>query len=202
MITYAHTDPSNYGGLRTTKPELLILHGTGLPKGATADGEVAYLQQPDLKVSYHYYVSKDGRIWELVPPEYVAWHAGVSEWSEIAARARGVLWPPQETGMWEGLSAHSIGIGLESHNAPHEPYSDAQLRACKWLCQGLMGRFGIPPYRVLTHRDVSAPRKMDPVNWPHLWFTAQLEYKHVILFENGEPSRNIVVSGDAASVKP
>lgn len=201
MIISAPTDPSNYGSLRVQHPQLVVIHGTGLPEGATADGEVAYLQQPGLKVSYHFYIAKDGRIWELVPPEYVAWHAGVSEWSEITARARGAPWPPQETGMWEGLNNHSIGIGLESHNAEDEPYSDDQLRACRWLCQGIMGRYGIKPWRVLTHKMVSAPRKADPVNFPHLQFVSGLEYRHIILFEDGEPIAGAVVSGDAGSIK-
>ncbi len=161
LISYALTHTSNYGEKRKSPPQLIILHGSGLPEGATADNEVAYLQRPGVGVSYSYYVSKDGRVFQLVPDSAVAWHAGKSEWAE------------GET-FWNGLNAYSIGIGLESHNKNDEVYGEKQLEVTRWLVQGLMIRYEIPAQRVLTHREISAPRKIDPVGWNIDAFRASL----------------------------
>lgn len=48
-----------------------------------------------INASYHYIVGVDGKIEKIVPEEYIAWHAGRSEW-------RGE----------KNLNAVSIGIGL------------------------------------------------------------------------------------------
>lgn len=152
LITWALTHSSNYGGVRKAPPPFLVIHGTGLPDGATADNEVAYLQRPDIGVSYSYYVAKDGRIWQLVPDEFVSWHAGESGWAEGHQ-------------LWNGLNAYSLGIGLESHNSEAEEYREKQIEMARWLCQGLMLRYNITAGRVLTHREISAPRKIDPVGF-------------------------------------
>lgn len=77
-ITQAPTDPSNFGSVRGAPPELIILHGSGLPERATGAGELKYLQRSGIGVSYHYYVQKDGSVAQLVPDERVAWHCGAS----------------------------------------------------------------------------------------------------------------------------
>ncbi len=161
LIAFAFTHTSNYGGRRKSPPAFVILHGSGLPEGATADSEIAYLQRPSIGVSYHYYVTKDGRIFQLVSDEFVAFHAGVSDWAEGDQ-------------LWSGLNAYSLGIGLESHNAETENYPDVQVETARWLTQGLMMRYDIPLDRVLTHKEISAPRKQDPVNFPIEDFRASL----------------------------
>lgn len=161
LITWALTHSSNYGRPRLNPPSFLIVHGSGLPEGATADGEVAYLQRPGIGVSYSYYVAKNGQVWQLVPDENVSFHAGVSFWTE-AEQA------------WSSMNGYSLGIGLESHNSETENYPDAQVRMARWLAQGLMLRYNIPASRVLTHKEISYPRKQDPVNWDVNAFRASL----------------------------
>ena len=35
------------------------------------------------KVSCHYFIKNNGSILNLVPDEYVSWHAGISSWKEL-----------------------------------------------------------------------------------------------------------------------
>ncbi len=169
------TDPSNYGALFPSPPEFIILHGSGIAPGAAGEDELAYLQRPGIGVSYHFYIQKSGEVTRLVPETHIAYHAGASEWNVAAALERGFDFPAEDVGrLWVKLNYHSIGIGLESCNLEEEVYPGAQLEAAAALCGAYMGRFGIPKYRVLTHRMVSGPRKIDPVAFPYADFLEAL----------------------------
>ena len=58
--------------------DMLVLHYTGMK---TADEALARLTDPAAKVSAHYTIGRDGRIFAHVPEERRAWHAGVSYWA-------------------------------------------------------------------------------------------------------------------------
>ena len=62
--------------------DVLVLHYTGMPTGAEA---LARLRDPAAKVSSHYLVEEDGRVFALVPEQRRAWHAGLSWWRGAAA---------------------------------------------------------------------------------------------------------------------
>ena len=62
---------------RTAPPSIILLHYTGMPTG---EGALARLRDPAAKVSSHYLVEEDGRVFSLVAEERRAWHAGVSFW--------------------------------------------------------------------------------------------------------------------------
>lgn len=172
MITPTPTSLDNFGGVFRARPFFVVLHGTGLSHDATADNEIAYMQRAGVGVSYHYYITKNGGLTQFVPETHAAWHAGKSDWSQVAAAQRRVPW--HDSGTWEGLNASSVGIGLESHNDADEEYPEVQLAACKWLCRGLMMKYSIPPWRVVTHAMISAPRKVDPTNFPYTEFIFSL----------------------------
>lgn len=160
------THPSNYGSLRPSWPEFIIIHGSGLPLGADGLQELTYLRRPYLGVSYHLYVARNGTVARLVPETHIAHHAGESDWSEVAAAARGVAFPPNDAGRsWRLLNRYSIGVGLESHNQTGEVYPEIQLEAAAALVGSLMGEYSIPYHRILTHAMVSAPRKVDPLGF-------------------------------------
>jgi N-acetylmuramoyl-L-alanine amidase len=124
--------------------DTLILHYTGMPSAALA---LARLCDPAAAVSAHYLIDEDGLVVALVPEERRAWHAGVSSW---AGRAR--------------LNDCSIGIELVNpgHEWGYRPFPEAQYDACIVLCQAILGRWPIPPRRVLAHSDVAPARKQDP----------------------------------------
>jgi len=58
--------------------DMLVLHYTGMK---TADEALARLCDPEAKVSAHYTIGTDGRVYAHVPEERRAWHAGVSFWA-------------------------------------------------------------------------------------------------------------------------
>jgi len=65
--------PSPNFDTRRAPPDMLVLHYTGMETGEAA---LARLRDPEAKVSAHYLVEEDGRIFQLVPEERRAWHAG------------------------------------------------------------------------------------------------------------------------------
>lgn len=157
----SYTDPGNYGGLFSEPPLFVVLHGSGLTVDATADNEVRFLRRPGIKVSYHFYVRESGLITQLVPLTHVAYHAGESTWTEGEVS-------------WSRLNPYSLSIGLESNNLENEHYPAEQLGATLGLTRLLMELQSIPRERVLTHRQISYPRKADPVNFPLEAFISQL----------------------------
>ena len=133
--------------------DTLILHYTGMPTAAAALGRLC---DPAAKVSAHYLIDEDGTLTALVPEEQRAWHAGASAWAGAT-----------------GLNDRSIGIELVNpgHEWGYRPFTEAQYAACIGLCRGILGRWPIPPRRVLAHSDVAPERKQDPgelFDWPRL----------------------------------
>jgi N-acetylmuramoyl-L-alanine amidase len=142
LIDRSRASPNH--GARATAPDMLVLHYTGMRDGPSA---VDWLCNPVSQVSCHYVVAEDGRILQLVDEERRAWHAGRS--------------------FWAGLTdINSASIGIEIVNGGHDfglpPFPDAQIAAVIDLCCSLVGRFDIPPERVLAHSDVAPSRKRDP----------------------------------------
>ena len=124
--------------------DMLVLHYTGMK---TADEALERLCDPDAKVSAHYTIGTDGRIYAHVPEERRAWHAGVSFWAGEA-----------------NVNGRSIGIELVNpgHEFGYVPFAEAQIAALVELARAILARHPIPPQRVLGHSDVAPVRKMDP----------------------------------------
>ena len=136
--------PSPNFDARTAPPEILVLHYTGMKTGPEA---LDRLRDPEAKVSSHYMVEEDGRIFRLVPEERRAWHAGVSYWKG----ARNI---------------NGVSIGVEIVNPGHEfgyrPFPDAQIAALIALIGEIRGRWRIGDDRIVGHSDVAPERKDDP----------------------------------------
>ena len=129
---------------RTTPPDTIVLHYTGMPTG---EGALERLRDPAAKVSAHYVVEEDGRIFRLVPEERRAWHAGVS--------------------FWKGeRDINSASIGIEIVNPGHEfgyrPFPDAQIASVIGLVGDIRTRWQIDNGRIVAHSDVAPDRKDDP----------------------------------------
>ncbi|HEX3809892.1 MAG TPA: N-acetylmuramoyl-L-alanine amidase, partial [Rhizomicrobium sp.] len=124
--------------------DILVLHYTGMKTGREA---LARLCDPVAKVSAHYTVDRDGRVYAHVPEYRRAWHAGVSYWAGE-----------------RNVNARSIGIEVVNpgHAFGYVPFTEPQIAAVIELSQGVIGRHPIPPSRVLAHSDVAPARKEDP----------------------------------------
>jgi N-acetylmuramoyl-L-alanine amidase len=128
--------PSPNFDARKAPPDAIVLHYTGMQTGEAA---LARLRDPAAKVSAHYLVEEDGRVFRLVPEERRAWHAGVSCW-------RG------ERDM------NGVSVGIEIVNPGHEfgyrAFPDAQAAAVIALVADIA--------RIVGHSDVAPDRKEDP----------------------------------------
>lgn len=133
--------------------DTLVLHYTGM---SSAEAAVERLCDPSARVSAHYVVEENGRIWRLVPEARRAFHAGIS--------------------CWQGESdLNAVSLGIEIVNPGHEwgyrPFPEAQMCAVETLCRDLVSRYSIPPHRIVGHSDIAPERKRDPgelFDWPRL----------------------------------
>jgi N-acetylmuramoyl-L-alanine amidase len=136
--------PSPNFDARTGPPDMIVLHYTGMPTG---DAALARLRDPAAKVSAHFLVEEDGRVFALVPEERRAWHAGRSFW-------RG------ET----DINTRSIGVEIVNpgHEFGYRAFPDVQIAAVIDLLADVRSRWSIEDSRLLGHSDVAPARKEDP----------------------------------------
>jgi len=136
--------PSPNFDARRAPPDMIVLHYTGMPSGAEA---LARMRDPQAKVSAHYLIEEDGRVFSLVAEERRAWHAGVSFWKDER-------------------DVNAVSIGIELVNPGHEwgyrAFPDAQIEVLIALLDEVRGRWTIPDGRILGHSDVAPERKTDP----------------------------------------
>jgi N-acetylmuramoyl-L-alanine amidase len=138
--------PNHGERLGGKRPDMLILHYTGMPDTGAA---LHKLCNPMSEVSAHYFVFENGHVLQLVPEARRAWHAGIAWWQRE-----------------DDLNSRSIGI--EIANTGHAPdgtmpdYPDVQIGALIVLCRDIVRRWRIPADRVLGHSDVAPQRKIDP----------------------------------------
>ncbi|PJK15485.1 N-acetylmuramoyl-L-alanine amidase [Lysobacteraceae bacterium NML07-0707] len=95
------------------------------------------------KVSAHYLLGKDGRLYQLVADSQRAWHAGGGRWGTIT-------------------DLNSASIGIEIDNNGIDPYPDVQIEALIALLQDLTTRLRIPRHQIIGHSDLAPSRKVDP----------------------------------------
>ena len=130
----------NHGDRRGQRPELIVLHYTGMADTAEAR---ARLCDPAAEVSAHWLVHEDGWTEGLVPEDRRAWHAGA--------------------GSWQGRDdVNSRSIGIEIANPGDRPFSLPQMDAVAVLLRDIMARWQIGPDGVIGHSDMAPGRKIDP----------------------------------------
>lgn len=124
---------------------MVVLHYTGMPTGEEALARLREDRPP--RVSAHYMIEEDGRLFRLVPEERRAWHAGVS--------------------FWKGRTAlNAVSIGIEIVNPGHEwgyrPFPEAQISTLLALMDDIRGRWSVPDGRIVGHSDIAPSRRSDP----------------------------------------
>ena len=135
--------------------DLVVIHSISLPPGQYGGNEVQELftnrldwdahpyfaQIRGLQVSSHFYIRRDGSLWQFVSADDRAWHAGVSQY-----RGR------------HQCNDDSIGIELEGLEG--ENFEDAQYTQLTRLCSDL--RHHYPIAYVAGHEHIAPGRKHDP----------------------------------------
>jgi N-acetylmuramoyl-L-alanine amidase len=142
-VTFIEAPSPNFNE-RLAPPDMVVLHYTGMPTGPEA---LDRLRDPEAKVSSHYLVEEDGRVFRLVPEERRAWHAGVSSWKGQT-----------------DINGRSIGIEIVNpgHEFGYRAFPDAQVAAVIALLDEIRQRWDISDDRIVGHSDIAPNRKEDP----------------------------------------
>lgn len=129
---------------RKGPPDMIVLHYTGMPTG---DAALARLCDSAAKVSSHYLVEEDGRVFRLVPEERRAWHAGVASWKGE-----------------RDINGRSVGIEIVNpgHEFGYRPFPEAQVAAVIALLGEVRSRWQVVDGDIIGHSDVAPERKDDP----------------------------------------
>ena len=125
----------NLGGVIT--PEIVVIHYTG---DNSLQGALSWLCAPQAKVSAHLVIAKTGVVWQLVPFNRRAWHAGRSSYDGRA-------------------DVNSFSIGIENVGIG-DVWPDAQIQANIDVLDALYAHYRIED--TVGHEDVAPGRKVDP----------------------------------------
>ena len=122
----------------------IILHYTGMQSERES---LKRLTNSRSKVSCHYLIGRNGKIFNLVKNEHIAWHAGKSRW-----------------GKYSNLNKNSIGIELvnKGHKFGYQSFTKKQIKKLILLCKSLKKKYKIKNSHILGHSDIAPLRKVDP----------------------------------------
>jgi AmpD protein len=155
----------NFGPRPTdVQPELIVIHSISLPPGVYGTGQVQRLftNQLDweahdyfrsirgLQVSAHFFITREGQLWQFVSCNDRAWHAGESSYRGTA-----------------NCNDYSIGIELEGLQG--QIFENAQYETLSSLSAALLQAY--PIGHVAGHEHIAPGRKQDPgagFDWPML----------------------------------
>lgn len=133
----------NYGSRNGRTPQMIVLHSTESPSLSVT---MNTFQASSGKTSAHYVIDRDGTIYQLVPEELKANHAGVSSWSPLGI-----------TG-----SCNTASIGIEIQRGENEGFTREQIASAMALVKDIKSRWGISKENVVGHSDIAPGRKVDP----------------------------------------
>jgi AmpD protein len=155
--------------------DLVVVHSISLPPGVYGGDEVQRLFTNTLdwdahpyfqgirgiQVSAHFFIRRDGALWQFVSCDDRAWHAGVSQY-----RGRG--------------NCNDDSIGIELEGLEGESFEPAQYEALSAICAAIGQHY--PIRHVAGHEHIAPGRKKDPgerfdwallqreLGWPAEWF--------------------------------
>ncbi len=124
--------------------KFIIIHYTGMKRETDA---IERLCNPRSKVSSHYFIKNNGKVLNLVPDLYKAWHAGLSSWNS-----------------YKMLNKYSIGIEINNpgHRFNYKRFSSNQINSLIRLIRFLKKKYKIKKNYILGHSDIAPNRKKDP----------------------------------------
>lgn len=160
-----HLPSPNFG----TRPaqacvDLVVVHSISLPPGEYGGQAVQdlFMNRLDwdahpyfqsirgLEVSAHFFIERDGTLWQFVDCDQRAWHAGASHY-----RGRS--------------QCNDDSIGIELEGLEGETFEPGQYRTLAVLCADLARRY--PIAHIAGHEHIAPGRKADPgagFDWQHL----------------------------------
>jgi AmpD protein len=153
---------------------LLVIHSISLPPGQYGGQEVQALftnqldwdahpyfsQIRDLQVSSHFYIRRDGSLWQFVSADDRAWHAGQSEYRGRA-------------------QCNDDSIGIELEGLEGDAFEGAQYAQLARLCLDLHQHY--PIAHIAGHEHIAPGRKHDPgaaFDWMRLQTSVKLPNRY------------------------
>ena len=126
------------------KIKYLIYHYTGMKNDRLA---IKKLTGSNSNVSCHYYITASGKLIQIVPDLYTAWHAGKSNWQK-----------------YKSLNYNSIGIEVSNpgHEHGYRKFNDNQIKSLIKISKFLIKKYKIHKKNILGHSDIAPLRKIDP----------------------------------------
>ena len=135
--------------------DLIVIHSISLPPGDYGSDNVQrlFMNQLDwdrhpyfqsirgMQVSSHFYISREGNLWQFVGCDDRAWHSGLSSY-----RGR------------SNCNDDSIGIELEGLEGTN--FEAAQYETLQALCAALVAQY--PVAHIAGHEHIAPGRKLDP----------------------------------------
>jgi N-acetylmuramoyl-L-alanine amidase CwlA len=137
VVQYTHNPPPVAYGERFGGPiSVVVLHGDPGPAMETLDEMADYSSH----YSTHYYITADASIYQMIPEQYAAWHAGMATYD----------------GIWQNLNRISIGVVLErpADTSGESTAYDMQRAALTWLLGELASRHSLAADAVVRWRDL------------------------------------------------
>lgn len=149
-------DSPNFGPRPTDAViDLVVVHSISLPPGDYRgehvqalftnrldwDAHPYFKSIEGLQVSSHFYVRRNGELWQFVSCDDRAWHAGASSWQGRA-------------------NCNDFSVGIELEGLEGGPFEPEQYEALAGLCAALAQRY--PIRHVAGHEHVAPGRKQDP----------------------------------------
>ena len=136
----------NFNSKKRLKKQVrfIILHYTGMKSEKEAIVRLTNIQS---QVASHYLITQSGKIINLVPDLYIAWHAGISSWKTF-----------------NSLNKNSIGIEITNpgHQFGYKKFSKKQINSLINLIKLLIKKYKINKRNILGHSDIAPDRKKDP----------------------------------------
>jgi AmpD protein len=154
-----------------TVVDLLVLHNISLPPGVFGSGDVVrlftglldreahpfYTALAGARVSAHFFIDRQGNVFQFVSTADRAWHAGPSTFEGRA-------------------NCNDFSLGIELEGTDFTPFTDAQYRS---LCRLVAPLCDTYPLRAIRgHSDIAVERKTDPgpcFDWARLSADARLQ---------------------------
>ena len=143
-MTINYSPNFNSSKRRGSDIKYIIFHYTGMK---SENGAIKRLTDKNSKVSCHYLIKSNGKIIQMVPDLYVAWHAGISSWRKDFF-----------------LNFKSIGIEISNpgHQHGYKNFKKKQIKSIIELSKILKKKYKIKNEDILGHSDIAPLRKKDP----------------------------------------
>ena len=155
-------DPVTYKSVgQNFRQRFIILHYTAL------DDENSIKVLTEQEVSAHFLITTrdEEPIYNLVPEDKRAWHAGESEWkSSKNLNDSSIGIEIVNLGLNEDiLDDNDVGVERARKNQYRQaPYTEEQIKKIAILVKYLSEKYEIAPENILGHSDVAPQRKLDP----------------------------------------